>query len=31
VENGVEALAYLARVTPEEICLARRLPILLNR
>ncbi|TLM98003.1 DNA/RNA nuclease SfsA, partial [bacterium] len=31
VESGVEALAYLARVAPEEICLTRRLPILLDR
>lgn len=31
VQSGVEALAYQARVEPEEIRLTRRLPILLNR
>lgn len=29
VTNGVEALAYHALVTPEEICLDHRLPVLL--
>jgi sugar fermentation stimulation protein A len=31
VENGVEALAYQARVEPSEIRLTRRLPVLLDR
>jgi len=31
VENGVEALAYHARVEPAEIRLTRRLPIILDR
>ena len=30
VENGVEALAYRASVTPTEVCLTSRLPIILN-
>jgi sugar fermentation stimulation protein A len=30
VENGVEALAYRAKISPKEICIADRLPVILD-